>query len=89
MKKQKEKADNPTTSGRASAKAGKLRQCSAFSYSPPIILLLHSEDSLFHMHRAGWETAMINTEETVSCSCLAHREAKEECWFPLDNQREQ
>lgn len=67
-----------STSAKTSAKAVKSGQSSTFSHFIQIILFLHSEDGLFHLHGASWETIVINTKRTPSHSCLAHGEANEE-----------
>jgi hypothetical protein len=54
-----------------------------------IITILHSVDSLFHIYVASFKSVMSNTKWSLHNSCLAHREAIEERWFLLGNQREQ
>lgn len=52
-----------------------------------IITFFHSEDGLLHMHVASWKSMMSKAECTLPTSCLAPREAIEECWFLPDNQK--
>ena len=66
MEKKKKLENDSTASGKNSAKTDKSGPSLTLSHFLQIILTLHSEDSLLHLHRAGWEIAMINPKRTLS-----------------------
>lgn len=66
----KKKVPTASTSAKTSAKADQSGPSSAFSQFIQIILFHHSEDGLFHLYGASWETVVINSKRMLSHSLL-------------------
>lgn len=85
---QEEEQERHTLLGKTTTENDNVTMFYIFMFSR-IITFLHSEDGLLHMHVASWKSVMSNAECTLPTSGLAPREAIEECWFLLDNQKHQ